>query len=340
MRMETALAVAIGIVVVASLVAAVLVPGALADAEPDPVEPSHASVADATIATEEVTADEVTLMVTARLDHRGGESEGLYVRVDATQADSGLHAATEVVTLDTLEGDEEIEVPVEVTVPREGNYDFEIWLYDDGQRQDGLERRVNGVGSLNPPQAQTSVEFHRFAGAHADVLAPIQVSVDDVEGDEVSLELTAYLTNDGADETDDLEVEFIVRQNDSNLVTTRARAPVGEIEPGHTASPSATVHVPDGFNYYVDAVLWQDGVIVGDARGVANLDTDRPLTVDNETGDAGIEVEEGEDRRASPPDTPRPDEAAEEETPGFGVVVALAALAGALLLSIHLRRNP
>ena len=339
MRMETALAVAIGVVVVTSLVAAVLVPGVLAEAEDDPVEPSHASVADATIATEEVAADEVTLTVTARLDHRGGESEGLYVRVDATQADSGLHAATEVVTLDTLEGDEEVEVPVEVTVPREGDYEFEIWLYDDGERQDGLERRVGGVGSLNPPQAETSVQFHRFAGTHADVLDPVQVSVDEEHGDEVSLELTAYLTNDGADETDDLEVEFVVRQNDSSLVTIRDRAPVGEIEPGHTETPSTTVVVPDGFNYYVDAVLWQDGVIVGDARGVANLDVDRPLTVDDETADAGIEVEEGEDRRASPPDTPRPDEAAEEETPGFGVVVTLAALAGVLLLATHLRRR-
>ena len=340
MRMETALAVAIGVVVVASLVAAVLVPGALADTETDDADPGHASVADATIATEEVTADEVTLTVTARLDHRGGESEGLYVRVDATQADTGLHAATEVTTLDTLEGDEETEVPVEVTVPREGDYDLEVWLYDHGERQEGLERRVNGIGELKPPQAETSVEFSRFGGTNSDVLDPVQVSVDEEHGDEVSLELTAYLTNDGADETDDLEVEFVVRQNDSDLVTTRDRTPVGEIEPGHTATPSTTVQVPDGFNYYVDAVLWQDGVIVGDARGVANLDTDRPLVVDDETTDAGIEVEEGDDRRASPGDTPMPDEAGAEETPGFGVVVALAALAGALLLATNLRRKP
>lgn len=334
MRAETALAAAIGVVVVTSLVVAALVPGALAGPE---TEPGHARVSDATVAAGEVRADAVTLTVTAYLRHHGGYSENLSVRVRATHLESEIHAVTETVALDPVEGDREVEIPVDVTVPREGGYRMEVLLYRDGQRRDGVTRQVRGVGTLRPPTVRSPVEFHRFGGGNQSP-NPVQAAVDEDHGDEVTLKLSTYLTNERGGQTDDLEVEFRVRHAGSGLVEAATRVPVGEVESGRTATPSATLRVADGYNYYVDAFLWKDGAMVGEALGVANLGADRPLQVDDSDRGAGLKVEDG--GGASGMETPtRARSPTGEPTPGFGVGVALAALAGATLFA-YTRRQP
>lgn len=332
MRVETALVAAIAVVVAASMVVAAVVPGALAG--PDG-EDGRAHLDDVTISSGEVTADTVTLTTTAHLDHRGGTSENLSVRVRVTDLESELRETTREVSLDPVSGDREVTVPVNVTVPREGDYRIEVLLYSDGQRRETVSQAVRGVGSLRPPERHSSVTFHRFDRQPSEhSLPPVQFSVESVSDDRVTLNIWAYLTNVRGRETGDLEVEFVLRQAESNVVAARERVDVGEIPPSRTATPSATLTVPDDYNYYIDVILWQDGVIVDSTRGAANLDPGGSLDVNQSDGESGLQVEDFERDAADRARGTATEEA--EDSPGFGLVAALVAL---LTIGAILRRH-
>lgn len=332
MRTETALVGAIAVVVVASLVIAVTAPGALAGAEETP---GHARLSEATVAEAAVSPDMVTLTVTAFLQHRGGTSENLSVRVRTTHLASELHATTEEVDVEPVSGDTEVEVPVNVTVPREGGYRIEVALLSDGQSRGDLRREVRGVGDLKPPMADSSVRFHRFdRRVGNDTLPSVQTRVEGSDGDRVTLEVSAYLTNEGGAETGDLSLEFVLRQAESGIVADRTRVSLDDVPPQHTVTPGALATVPDGYNYYVDAILWKGGVIVDSARGVANLDPDESIRVNRSDEEGGLQVadfasDDGDtSARRGGGITPTP-----VDSPGPGVAVALAALAAVALLA-------
>jgi len=343
MRAETVLAGAIVVVVVASLAVAVAVPGALAGAEE---EPGYARLSEVTVAEGEVAPETVTLSVTGFLDHRGGTSENLSVRVRATHLETGMHATTEAVDVAPVSGDTTVEVPVNVTVPREGGYRIQVLLYSDGQPRGELRREVVGVGALQPPAARSSVQFHRFdRRVGNDTLPSVQTEIEDAGGDDgtVTLNVSAYLTNDGGDETGDLSVQFVLRQAESGIVADRVRVPLGAVPAQHTVAPGARVTVPDGYNYYVDAILWRGGVVVDSARGVANLDPDESIRVNRSGEDGGLQVEDferddGDTGAGDAPargQTPTP---VGTSTPGLGVGAALGALALAAA-ALAARRN-
>jgi hypothetical protein len=149
--------------------------------------------------------------------------------------------------------------------------------------------------------------------------------------------VTAYLTNGGDEPAGDLELQLIARQADSNIVADSARVGVGEVRPGRSATPSTELVVPDNYTYYLDAVLWKDGVIVGSTRAVADLNPRRQAgqnttEVDLDSGEFGADTDEP---RAE--DTPREEaEATAAEAtgqPGFGVGVAAVAGVAAVLLT-------
>lgn len=335
MRVETALAGAIAVVAVVGLVVAVAVPGALAGTAD---EPGHARLADASVATEEVAPETVTLNVTAALSHYDGTSENLSVRVAVTDLESGLHTTTREVDLATVEGDTELAVPVNVAVPREGGYRIEVLLYQDDQRRDEISREVRGVGDLKPPAAESSVRFHRFdRRVGNDTLPSVQTRVEESGDDQVTLEVSAYLTNERGAEPGGLSLEFVIRQAESGLVADRTRVPIDDVPPQHTVTPGALVSVPDGYNYYVDAILWTDGVIVDSARGVANLDPDESIRVNRSDEDGGLTVSDfehgGDDAAGDDAARAAADRPTEVDTPGFGTAVALVAIAAAVLLA-------
>ncbi len=338
MDRETTLAASIAAVVVISVVTAALVPGAVAERDREPVRPVHLDVSEVTIQAGEVSGSTATLVVNTSLRHRGGPADNVTVVVRAVELESGLLQRTVRRELDTVEGETEVTVSQPIDVERTGGYRIETIVYRDGRRVETGAKEVRGVGTLQPEYARTDVEFHRFEGG--DALPPIQYTVEDVAGNRTTLELSSFLTNRGDGPSEQLRLVFVVRQSDSNIVAARTAVDVGTIAPGRTASSSATVTVPDNYNYYLDAVLWKDGVIVGSARSVANLDPTEEIRTNVTRRSVGIEVGDFERGQGGAADEPVPTDAAEAGpgaggVPGFGPGAALAALAlaGAALLA-------
>ncbi|MFW6320287.1 MAG: DUF7490 domain-containing protein, partial [Halohasta sp.] len=270
---QTVVAAAIGVVVVAGL-AAVIVPDAMADPTPDR-DPGHVDIEEVPIEPGETTGETATLGLEARLDHRGGPSENVTVLFRATDSDSRLVETERRVDVETLRGDRESPVEANLTVEREGGYEIETIVFTDGERVDTATRRVDGLEALTPAYAESNVAFDE-----TEAIQPVSVAVGSTDDDEVNLDVSGSLTNEGDDSTDDLEVTYTARQADSNVVADRETVDVEEIRNGRTASVEADLTVPNEYNYYVDAVVWRDDVHVDSAQGVANLDPSETVDED------------------------------------------------------------
>ena len=320
MRPESLLIAVAAVTLLATIGIALLVPGFVAEPEPDE-PPARLDVAETTLETGEITGETVTFGVTAFVTHRGGPAENVSVVVRAID-DSGVVADTAREGRRTLEADGEHEIPVSVTVPREGGYEIRTVLYVDGKRVDVASATVSGVEALTPPYAETNVVFHRF-----DQRPAVEYTIDSVGDDDVTLAVTSYLTNGGDEAESGFRISVTARHAEANVVADRAETAVGSVAPGRTEFIETTVTVPNGSNYYLDVTLWRDGVVLDSTRTAANLDPQRTIEVEERTESVDFEASEFETDRGGGQQTEREDVAGGAESqPGFGAAVAIVAL--------------
>lgn len=336
MNRETLLAGAIVLVVAVSSLAAAVVPGAIASPDDD-VREGSLDIQEMTIAPGTVSGGTATLTVDTRLRHWGGQTENVTVFVRAVHLDSGLVETTTEQSVASISDNREVSVVQNLSVERAGGYRIETVVFRDGERIAEGSKEVRGVGSLQPAYARTSVRFHWQNGGG---LPPVEYTVSDAEANRTTLNVSTFLTNEGDDASGDLRVVFTARQADSNIVADRAAVSVATLEPGRTGTPSVELTVPSEYNYYLDAVLWKDGVVVGTVRSVANLDPTETLQANESVREVGIEVSDFETdsgkSNSGGEATTLAGDGGSGSTPGFGVVVTALALLGALLLA---RRN-
>jgi hypothetical protein len=332
MRLERSLAAGAALVLAVTVLLVSLVPGIVAAPEED-VRPSRFDVTETTIAPGEVGGSTATLSVTTRLGHSGGDAENVTVLFRATDAETGLVAATVQRNLGTVEGRRELAVTANLSVPREGGYRIDTIVYEDGRRVRTAETTVRGVGTLEPAYTESALDFERFDGAPADLPA-VEYSVRSTEGNRTTLNVSAYLTNAGDEPAGDVRLVVTARQVDSNIVADRASTAVGDVRPGRTVTPGVTLEVPSQYNYYLDAVLWRDGVIVSTARAPASLDPTEIVPTNTTTRETGLRVGDfDEEEEAEPREAATPEPTTGGEGSGFGLLAATAALLGAGLLA-------
>ncbi|WP_267641008.1 DUF7490 domain-containing protein [Haloarchaeobius amylolyticus] len=341
MKPETGLGalVVVTLLVTAAVVAAV--PGALQPPpDEEPVErPGRVALTEMTISAGAVSGGSATLQVTPYVEHRGNVAPNVTVVLRAVDTDSGLVTATDRLAFGDLRNETELNRTAALSVPREGGYRVEAILYRDGQRMTVGTRTVEGVGSLTPEYARTPVGFHEFEAADLPV---IEYRVDSVQDDRATLAVSTYLTNTGDEPADDLRFVLKARQNGSNVVADQTTVQVGSVAPGQTVTPTADLTVPDGYNYYLDAILWKGDTIVGTERSVANLAPGEGLTVNWTRSEAGFqtgdfETGDGADDGGAPPTEPEGGADAGGQ-PGFGLSAAVAALLGTGLLAWRVGR--
>ncbi len=274
----------------------------------------------------EVSGGSAELVSITRLWSDSDVEEDVRLVVRATSTETGLLEDESNVSVDRLHGGRETEVRVPVVVDRMGGYELDVVLYIDDDRASERTVRVSGVGSLTPAHLESDVGFHDFYG-----LPSTEFSVSDAAGGSVDLEVSTYLSNSG-DSSEEVEVRVKARQAESNILASEARGEV-TVQPTTTEAVDATLTVPDGYNYYLDAEIWSNGNVVDTHRTVANLDPTREIDVNVTERDVGLEIEDFEEdeelrrlreerQRLAEQRDSEPDEA----QPGFGVAAALAAL--------------
>jgi len=329
MERERVLAGTLVAVVAVTVLGAALVPGAVADRSDEVVE-GDLRIQEIVIADGRVGGETVELATDARLAHRRGVSENVTVEFRAVGLDSGLVTASRTVDVGQVSGDREVSVAESLTVERGGGYRVEVIVFRDGERTAAGAKEVRGTGGLTPAYADVPVEFHRFAGEELPV---IEYSVADADGNRSTLSVSTYLTNAGETPAEDMRLVVKARQVESGIVADERTVEIGGIEPGRTATPETTLTVPSQYNYYLDAVLWKDGVIVDTARAGASLDPTERVPANTTEREVGLQVGDFEQQDGGEPAGTRPSPTPGSQGPGFGVVAAVLALAGGALIA-------
>lgn len=320
----TLFAAAAVVVLTVSIAAVVLLPGALADRSGDG-PPARLGIVETTLSASTVTGETATLGVQTALEHSGGPAENVTVIYRAIDTETGLLETTDSRELGTISEAGEVTASGNLTVEREGGYRIETRLYQDGRRTDGGRTTVSGVGTLKPAYASSLARFHRFEGLGN--LRPIQYTVRAVRDERVTVEVASFVTNTGDEPADDLRIVIQARQADSNVVADRGEVTVSGIESGRTVTPSTTLTVPDEYNYFLDALLYRNGVIVDTSQSAANLRPTEVITPNQTRREIGLQVEDFErDRNGGPArQTAAPDTVASSQ-PGFGLSVTISAI--------------
>ena len=330
MDTRTALVAAAAALLVAAAVGAVAVPGAVTDPRATDEPPGRIDVAGATVAPGDVRGETADLRLGTDLRHRGGTVENVTVRHRAIGSESGLLVDETTVDVGDVDFEGERTVNGTVTVEREGGYRIETVVFADGQRREQQTTRVAGVAALTPDYADTQVGF-----TDGSVWPTVAVSVVEADNETATLSASLSVTNRGDEASEDVDLRLYLRQAESNVIAADATETVGTVRPGRTDTVTATVEVPAGYNYYVDAALFDDDVLVDETRGVANLNPRETITANETVRDVQFSVEDFERDDAAGGDgadgAPREDGASDDSTPGFGPLVALVALVVAAL---------
>lgn len=326
----------IAILAITGLLAA-LVPTAISSPD-DAVEEDEdgdLAIQEVRIAPDDTSNGTATLTVNTRLAHRGPATENVTVLLRAVDTESGVIETRRELDVGAVSGDRETAVAGNITVPRDGDYRLETVVYADERRIAEGYTDVAGIRSFHP------VTFESFDGTDMASLPSIEYSVTDVDENRSTLDVTAYVTNTDTEPAEAIDVVLVARQVESNIVADRARVSVGSIDPSRTAMPNASLTVPDGYNYYLDAMIFRDGVLITSTRAPASLAPGQNFSAPvNQSGD-DLDVSEFEETEQTETATAQEQRDAAGDgdgdadaggQPGFGPVVAAVGVLCALLL--------
>jgi PGF-CTERM protein len=339
MDTRTALLAAAAAVLVVSAVGVVAAPDALDDPRERTERPGDVRIAGTVVSPGEVRGETAELRLGVDLRHRGSTVENVTVRHRAIDAGSGLLVDETTVDVGDVAGGGERTVDGSVDVERAGGYRIETAVFADGERVETRTTRVDGVAALTPPYADSPVGF-----TEGTVWPTVAVGVREADNATATLSVSVSVTNGGDAASGPIDLRLVMRQADSNVIADEASETVGSVRPGRTETVTTTVEVPADYNYYVDAALWRDGVLVDETQGVANLnpreriDANRTVeavefSVEDFAGEDGPDGAGGDDAGG---DGAQRDTSA-DATPGFGPLAALVAL---LAAALYARRRP
>lgn len=329
MRREQLVAGALLAVAVATLLTAAVFPGALAD-RTEPTPDGNIQMEGIAISATDVGGERLGLTTDVRLAHSEGVSENVSVELRAIDTSSGLVEATEVVSVGGVDERGELSATATLRVERGGDYEIEAVVFQDGVRETTGSKRVSGTDALTPGYPENPVEFHRFANHD---LPTIEYQIAESSGNRTTLDVGTYVTNGGETTADELTLVLQARQVESGIVAAEREIDVASVGPSQTARPESELTVPTEYNYYLDGVLYRDGVIVDTARAGATLNPTEVVPANETEQDVELDVGEfdpdSEDSRADEePDAEGDsgDGSSDGAGPGFGLGIALVAL--------------
>lgn len=285
------------------------------------------------VAAPTVTTGSVQLAINTTLDNRGADSEPVQLKVKAFDERTGFLEATEVTANRTIGEDKTVSIDVRVDLPRRSGYRIEVEVYEAGQIVETGRVTVRNVASLEPTVHETSV-----------AISTMEFLVRNVSSSRVRIDSEVYLTNEGAQDSQELRMQVKARDLDTGLLADQVWTDVGSIPPDETRIESVRLDVPDEHNYEIDVVLWDGNLSVEQGQDTVQLLPTMTKKADEEiqVTDPHIEDFVRDDRAEDRDDAARaPSEEGSQvsETPSLGVGLALAVIGGLALL-VPWRRKP
>jgi len=306
--------------------------------EPEPwIPPSSLNIREVDVKPVEVTSARIDVNVTAYINHAGGKTKNASMLIRAISSDTRLLQTQVSAPISETGSDLEktVTVSTDLKLERNGGYDLNILLFDNGSIRDSGSVSIRGLDALIPESKRSGV-----------VLNNIDFTVSGVSAGKVSIKSDIYLENRGPDASENLKMTVKAREAASNLLADKTGTETGVIVSEATAVKSVSLVVPDGYNYMIVVELWRGDtlinswekpVLLAPTKTVPKESVEKKMNIEvskfvREGGAAGETMQQ---RPYYPAATPAPAYAGTPKEPGFEIFAGLSAL----LLVFALKRR-
>ena len=207
-----------------------------------------------------VTSGHVDLLVAVTLDNSGGNSPPVELQVKAFDTATQLLVTSNETGVGAIPKDKTQVVELGLRVPRTSSYRLEVLISEDG--------RVVQEGSVQLGQVAL-LERNLFDTGLA--ISEMDFLVRNVSGSRVTIEAKIYVTNEGSEPSKQLRMQVKAREISTGLLADEADAELSSIGPEETETAEVQLAVPSGYNYEVEAVVWDGEYIVERGSGAVQL---------------------------------------------------------------------
>ncbi len=302
------------------------------------VPPSNLNIRDVDVKPVVVTSSQIDVNVTAYINHAGAKTQNATMLIRAISSDTRLLETQVSAPIPEIESDLEktLAISTNLNLERNGGYDLNILLFDNGSIMDSGSVSISGLNALTPMSKRSGV-----------ILNNIDFTVSNVSTGKVSIKSDIYLENRGPQASENLKVTVKAREATSNLLADKTGTETGVIANETTAVKSVVLAVPEGYNYMVVVELWRGDtlinswekpVLLAPTKTVPKESVEKKTNIEvskfvREGVTAGVAMEK--EGRYYPAATATPMYAGAPKEPGFEIFAGITAL----LIVFVLRRR-
>lgn len=266
----------------------------------------------------------MTLAVNVTLDNTEAQSQDVRLVVKAYDRSTGLLVETNTADVGPIPEDRTVSVEVLLDVPRSSGYRIEVQVFEDDQLALQGTVTASNIDALEPNVFDTGLR-----------ISTMDFIVRNVTAGRVEIAAKVYVTNEGGDVSQALEMQVKAREVSTSLLADERWTPVPPVGTDETVPSEVTLSVPDEYNYLVEAILWDGNIIVERGSQAVQLlpnytkDPDEEIVVTNPEVDDFVRGP-GEGGRGDI-DTTR--------SPGAGGLLLAIAILGALAITTRRMRK-
>jgi len=298
------------------------------------VPPSNLNIRDVDVKPVVVTSSQIVVNVTAYINHAGAKTQNATMLIRAISSDTKLLQTQVSAPIPEIESEMEktLAISTNLNLERNGGYDLNILLFDNGSIMDSGSVSISGLNALTPMSKLSGV-----------TLSNIDFTVSNVSTGKVSIKSDIYLENKGPQASENLKVTVKAREATSNLLADKTGTETGIIVNETTAVKSVVLTVPEGYNYMVVVELWKGDTLINSWEKPVLLAPTKTVPKESVEKQTNIEVSKFVREGGAVPGyavpgvtmTPAPMYAGAPKEPGFEIFAAISAL----LIVFVLRRR-
>lgn len=226
----------------------------------DPVEPHYMRIAGIDVSAPVVTSGHVDLLVAVTLDNAGGRSPEVELELKAYDTATQLLVTSNQTSVGSIPKDKTEVIELGLRVPRTSAYRLVVLISEDG--------RVVQEGSVQLGQV-ANLERNLFDTGLA--ISEMDFFARNVSGSRVTIEAKIYVTNEGSEPSKALRMQVKAREITTGLLADEAEAALSPVGPEETDTAEVGLNVPSGYNYEIEAVVWDREYIVERGSGAVQL---------------------------------------------------------------------
>ncbi|MCX9089664.1 MAG: PGF-CTERM sorting domain-containing protein [Candidatus Methanoperedens sp.] len=291
------------------------------------IPPSSVSIREVDVKPVEVTSARIEMNVTAYINHNGGKTRNASMLIRAINSDTRLLETQVSAPIPETESEFEKTLPVStnLNVERNGGYELNILLFDNGSIRDSGTVNIRGLNALTPESKRSGVTLNN-----------IDFTVGGVSAGKVSIKSDIYLENKGPDVSENLKMTVKAREATSNLIADKTDAETGAIVNETTVVRSVQLVVPDEYNYMVVVELWRGDTMINTWEKPVLLAPTKTVPKESVETNTNIEVSKFvREAGATAPSVMRQDSGGYQQgavptqppqEPGFEIFAAISAL--------------